>query len=133
MSRPNRFIVVDDDPTSNMICGFALQGFSPEAEITLLTEPEEALEFIGRTYAGPAEVSPAVLFLDLNMPSMTGWEFLGELGKLGQEVREWLTVYILSSSLDAGDMEQAENHPLVSGFIPKPLTLGMLREKFGQG
>ncbi|ALJ00194.1 response regulator [Rufibacter tibetensis] len=133
MSIPNRFIVVDDDPTSNMICRFSLQGLSTEAEIDIFTEPENVLAIIERTYGGPTECPPAVLFLDLNMPSMTGWEFMGELGGMDRRVREQLTIYILSSSLDKGDMERAGEHPLVKGFISKPLTLEILRQEFGHG
>jgi two-component system chemotaxis response regulator CheY len=133
MSTPSRFIVVDDDPTSNMICHFILKGFSPGAGINLFTEPEAALEALGSSPGGLTAESPAVLFLDLNMPSMTGWDFLEELGKTDSQVMERLTIYILSSSLDAGDMEKAENHPLVTGFLSKPLTMGFLMQEFSQG
>ena len=69
---------------------------------------------------------PEVIFLDLNMPIMDGWEFLDEFGKLSEE--KDIRIYILSSSVDSRDMERAKKYGMVNGFIAKPLTDAKIKE-----
>ena len=63
---------------------------------------------------------PNILFLDINMPVMDGWEFLSALKEKGDEIL--FPIFITSSSVDPEDREKAERHPLVKGFIEKPIT-----------
>ncbi|MDF3077671.1 MAG: hypothetical protein K0S09_1560 [Sphingobacteriaceae bacterium] len=117
------FIVVDDDSTNNLICKFAIQKASPGAAIQLFTEPEVALREIKEN----KEVSgPTLLFLDINMPSMTGWEFLEIFKDFDAETMQRFTIYILSSSIDDRDRIRANNNPLVSGFLSKPLNAAIV-------
>ena len=66
--------------------------------------------------------SKTILFLDINMPVLTGWEVLNKLKEREQKILEPLTVYILSSSIDPQDMNLATTYSMVEGFISKPLT-----------
>jgi CheY-like chemotaxis protein len=117
------FIVVDDDSTNNLICKFAIQKASPGAAIQLFTEPEDALREIKENH----EVGgPTLLFLDINMPSMTGWEFLEIFKEFDAETMQRFTIYILSSSIDDRDRIRANNNPLVSGFLSKPLNAAIV-------
>ena len=123
MKKPTHFIVVDDNRTNNLICEYAIRKFSAEAEIELFTEPEVALDKIKNEYRPDNVDDITVLFLDLNMPSMTGWDFLDAFNDLSEEVRNKFIIYILTSSVDERDKEKARTHPMVSGFYSKPLTL----------
>lgn len=62
---------------------------------------------------------PEILFLDINMPMMDGWEFM-EAIKDSKIVNE-LKIYITSSSINPIDLEKAERNPLIKGFVSKPL------------
>jgi len=64
----------------------------------------------------------AVVFLDLNMPIMNGWEFLDKLSKAKNEITMHYKLYILSSTINPDDQKKAKSNPLVSGFLSKPLT-----------
>lgn len=112
---PN-FIIVDDDAINNMMCKMAIaRHFGPVA-IHSYQNPEEALEMI------PGFKAPTVLFLDLKMPQIQGWDFLDRMAGFSPETLANLTTFILSSSGESGDIARAAAHPGVSGFIKKPLT-----------
>lgn len=69
-----------------------------------------------------------VIFLDINMPGMNGWEFLEEYKKLDNNLRERIKIIMLTTSLDPNDREKAKTIPEVNEFRSKPLTKGMLME-----
>lgn len=128
MIEPERFIVVDDNRTNNLICEFAIRKYRKEAETSLFTEPETALQNIQKNYGLPEGKKFTVLFLDINMPSMTGWEFLEKFKDFGEEIWKHFIIYILTSSVDERDKEKAGAEPLVAGFISKPLTVNSIQQ-----
>ena len=73
--------------------------------------------------AQPEEL-PDIIFLDLNMPTVNGWEFLEKFEQLSMEKSlEKCLIYILTSSLDTADIAKADDNILVKGFIHKPIDL----------
>jgi CheY-like chemotaxis protein len=95
---------------SNSICTFQ----SAEAALEeLVTKDEKAV--------------PQVVFLDLNMPIMNGWQFLDALAPHEEKLREKCHIYILTSSLALSDLEKAKQYDLVAGLIHKPLDSGEIR------
>ena len=65
---------------------------------------------------------PAIIFLDLNMPMMTGWEFLDEYLKIENDDPTNTMVYIISSSVDPKDLLKINQYPIVKNYILKPVT-----------
>lgn len=107
----DRIYLVDDQPIANFITQklLELEGFKG---CTLsYTNPVEAFEEIKKD-------EDALIFLDLNMPEMDGWEFLEKF------TRENLNhkVIVLTSSTSNFDRERAKKYPSVIRFIEKPLT-----------
>jgi len=131
MRFPRRFIVVDDDPMNNLICKHVITKFDSSAEILLFTEPEKALAMIKESYGNADQSMETVLFLDINMPTMSGWEFLEEFRDFTGSMHKDIAVYILSSSIDQSDQEKAGNNEFVKGYLPKPLGLHMISEIMG--
>ncbi|WP_221393806.1 two-component system response regulator [Dyadobacter sp. NIV53] len=129
MKIPNRFIVVDDDTTNNLVCKYVIHRFNNNADVQLFTDPEKALEIIKDSSAS-AEVE-TVLFLDLNMPTMSGPEFLEEFENFNQDVQKQISIYILTASLDLGDRDRAERNVFVKGYLPKPLSMETMNQIFG--
>jgi CheY-like chemotaxis protein len=126
------FIVIDDDPINNIVCRNVLQISRPGSRIQTFTDPEAGLEFI-RSLGAVAGEFEAILFLDLNMPVLTGWDVLKRFEKLPDSVKEHVKIFILSSSVDIRDKQRASTSPLVLGFIEKPLTMQHVQSLHAQG
>lgn len=120
-----RYMVVDDDPTNNLICKFMIERFDKGADIKVFGVPEKALAYIREVYGKTPEAVPTVLFLDINMPTMTGWEFLAIFTQFEESLKEQFTIYILSSSTEHFTKE-AEMYMCIQGFISKPMKIGYL-------
>ncbi len=115
-----RYMVVDDDPINNMICKFTIKTFDRAAEIKIFTIPEKALAFIKEEYNTRIEAVPTVLFIDVNMHTMTSWEFLDIFMQFDKWVKDQFTIYILSSSIEDFSKE-TKIYPFIQGFLSKPL------------
>lgn len=117
-------MIVDDDPTNNLICKMVIKKYDKEANILVFQDPEKALKFIN------SEDRPGVktiLFLDVNMPSMSGWEFLDEYSTFSQKIREIFDIYILTSAIHDFS-EEEKKYPMVSNILSKPLRALNLEE-----
>lgn len=71
---------------------------------------------------------PDVLFVDINMPIMDGWEFNEAFGEIKSLLPKKISVYNISSSIDIDDIVRAKNNPLVSDYLLKPLNENYLAE-----
>jgi CheY-like chemotaxis protein len=125
-----KFIVVDDDFINNIFCSTVIERTFPEADIQTFTEPEKALAYI---QSMPADTyADTVLFLDINMPTLTGWEFLDFFEEFDLTIKDRFRVYMLSSSIDPGDKARATSNKNVLAYFEKPLTkesIESLRQK----
>lgn len=65
---------------------------------------------------------PSIIFLDLNMPMMTGWEFLDEYLQLENQAAAQSKVYIVSSSIDPKDLLRIKDYSVIRNYILKPVT-----------
>ena len=115
------FILIDDDPINNIICSRIIKASIPHATVQAFTDPEKGLVYIQSTYAA-SHVGSAVLFLDINMPSLTGWDVLDRFKNFSDCTKEHVKIFMLSSSVSTSDKEKAKNNLLISGYISKPLS-----------
>lgn len=122
MKSPLRFILIDDDPYNNFICRELIRlNIDFPGEITEFTKPEQAFTAISDETQDAAGLPPAFIFLDLNMPVMSGWDFLAQYNKLDEKIRNRYIIYIISSSVDPGEKQKAAAEKNVAGYIPKPI------------
>lgn len=122
MNNKLRFIVIDDDPLNNTICRLTIKKALGEVDVVTFTDPHEGFEYVGTSFNGGNDHSPAVLFLDINMPIMNGWEFLERYENLEYHVKEHIRLFIVSSSVDSKDVERASINKNVIKYLPKPVT-----------
>jgi CheY-like chemotaxis protein len=120
MEQPARFLLIDDDPVQTTICKITLKQAGIGAEIVAFTLPEKALEYIAAEYA--ANQVQTTIFLDINMPLLSGWDVLERFGKFTPAVKANFSIYMLSSSIDPSDRLRSELYPEVHGYIEKPIS-----------
>ncbi len=119
MQDAKSFLVVDDDEIFLFTAGYAINRSFPGINIVTSRHGEDALERLN-------EISPEILFVDINMPVMDGWELLDKLAE--KHVPAPYPIIMVSSSIDPADKRRAKEHPLKPGFIEKPLTTEKLAE-----
>jgi two-component SAPR family response regulator len=115
-----KFIVVDDDSVNNLICRKVIKNVFPEAVVLTFTNPETALTYIKSIYFDSCGKA-TILLLDINMPILSGWDFLEEFEGFDANIKEQLKIYMLSSSTDQLDKDLANENKNVCGYIEKPL------------
>jgi CheY-like chemotaxis protein len=113
-----QFLIVDDDSVNNMVCKAVIKSVTGEKNTICFNNPLEALKY----FEVEKQIHPILLFLDLNMPEMNGWEWLERYRHLPDITKEKVNIYILSSSVNPTDIARANSHNLVTGYVVKPLT-----------
>ncbi|PKG41063.1 response regulator [Psychroflexus sp. MES1-P1E] len=67
-----------------------------------------------------------LIFLDVNMPNLDGWQFMDKLKSIG--LTNYCHVLVVTSSIDLSDKEKSETYPVVIDFIEKPINIEKLNQ-----
>ncbi len=125
MSTPFRkVLLVDDDPTTNFLNRIVLEDLGVADQVVEKDNGLTALEYVKHNCTNDnasREGCPDLILLDINMPVMSGPEFLAELTKIEQADKIFTKVVVLSSSSLLKDQHLIGNYQVVD-FIQKPLT-----------
>ncbi|MEQ6118035.1 response regulator [Reichenbachiella sp. MALMAid0571] len=114
----SRVLLVEDNETTNFISKLALRSAGLE-DVDEVLNGMEACSYLEKG-------CPDIIFLDINMPVMDGWEFLDE--KKTKIPCKNVKVAMLTSSLRPSDRKKAENYPCVIAYLEKPLTKEKVEE-----
>ena len=118
--------IIDDDPIFVYGAKRIMKEMEFCDEILVFNNGQEAIDgLLNITARG--EKLPSVIFLDLNMPVMDGWEFLEDFVKIPNHNKDNVVVYIISSSVDPRDVERVNEYKIVHNYILKPITHQDLR------
>lgn len=120
-------LLIDDSYIDNLISRKILQSSKFAENIIVKDSSQKAVEYIRESFANGHQI-PEIIFLDLRMPDMSGFEFLKTLDTIPELNPEVIKIYVLSSSLDPKDFQRIKENKLVSNFIGKPLSKEILTE-----
>ena len=113
-------LFIDDDKATNYINQFLAKRSNFFEEILIASSGKEGLDCIQQANEG--SIMPEIIFLDINMPAMNGWDFLNSLSEMVSPIKKNIKIYMLTSSSRKKDIDRAKEYPEVKGFLTKPLT-----------
>ncbi|SHN31999.1 response regulator [Chitinophaga sp. CF418] len=122
-----KVMVVDDAEIDRFLAKKVLTKHAFAREVLPLDSATNALNYLSENQENK-EALPDLIFLDINMPKMNGFDFLEEYKKLPESVKKKCIIVMLSSSLLPEDRELAMNNPYVCQFLNKPLTGDKLKD-----
>ena len=121
-------MLIDDNEDDNFFHKIVLTEEGITDNVIVAESGFEALQ-----YLSSGKEIPELIFLDINMPKMNGWEFLEEYETLEIPDKTSVVIIMLTTSLNPADKEKAAKIKTVHGFETKPLSKQILNtviEKF---
>ena len=118
-------MLVDDNPDDNFYHEREIRKSNVVDSIIIKQNGMDAISYLKSKTTGE-NAPPELIFLDVNMPGMNGWEFLTEYNKLDQELKSHVIIVMLTTSDNPADMEKAKGS--VTEYRTKPLTKEMMIE-----
>jgi len=120
-------MLIDDDDIFNLLNSKVIENSGMSATTLVFTSGQSAIDHLTTHLQDPAGL-PDVIFVDIRMPGMDGFEFLETFHKLPADNLHQVRIFMLTSSLDERDQEKATRYAQVLGFYSKPLTQETLDE-----
>jgi len=121
MKTYNSILLIDDSDSDNFLHTRILKKTGITDKIIVKNNGVTALEYLKEQIAIDS-TDPELIFLDINMPGMNGWEFLDEYDKLDEKSKEGIIICMLTTSYATPDIEKAKSNDCIHAFISKPLT-----------
>ena len=116
-----QLLILDDDKIQHLFLQKRLSIIDPYSDLHCFDSPLLAIDFLKKN---PIDV----IFLDLHLPEMDGWQIIGELKKIGTKGR----VFVLSGSVDPNDKNRIAHDPFIHGHFEKPLSQHDLESMLAQ-
>lgn len=128
----NCVLLIDDDEPTNFLNRMAVEELNCVEHIKVMQSAREALDYLNQASL-PAPLNagypkPELIFLDINMPAMDGWEFLEYYEAMPQEHKSSVIVIMLTTSFNPEDELKARKIPSISDFRNKPLSADLLKD-----
>ena len=124
MSAKN-ILVIDDDLIFHFMIKKIIRRIDKDFTVFSFYDANKALDFLNEVSASN-KLFPDFIFLDINMPGMTGWEFLDIYKNEKYGIRKNVDLYMISSSNDQKDINKAKQLN-TSGYLIKPLQFAQLK------
>ncbi len=120
-------LLIDEDTTNNLIVQKLASNTDFSDDLTICTSAKDALEFLSETAVSKGKM-PDLIFLDIRMPVMSGWDFLDAYQKIKKNIKLDIPILIMSSSNNPEDLKKADTYPEVKGYYVKPITMSKFKE-----
>lgn len=128
----NCILLIDDDNATNEIHKYVIKRSNVAEKVHTVSSGYDALDYLTNSgeYESDSEEypQPDIIFLDINMPAMNGFEFMEEYEKLKRNQQGDIVIVMLTASLNPDDKERALSIEQINDFHSKPLTVEKLHE-----
>lgn len=121
---PLTICLIDDDRIYQFTAKRIIELVDPLQKVLVFSNGKEAIDFF--TQQPLQEELPDLIFLDINMPVMNGWEFLEAYHTVKNVLDKQISIYMVSSSVDEKDKIKSKNFDSVKDFIVKPIDKEMM-------
>ncbi|MEZ4775810.1 MAG: response regulator [Bacteroidia bacterium] len=121
MANYKSVMLVDDNEIDNIINEKIIEANSFADNILVFQTGQDALDYLAANQDNEAEL-PEIVFLDINMPIMDGFQFLEDFEKFSEKVLEKCKIIMLSSSISPKDIDRAASSRFVKKYLNKPLN-----------
>lgn len=131
MKSINCILLVDDDESDNFFHTLTIKEAECCNQIKVAIDGRYALDYMLQALGGENTGEfpiPDIIFLDINMPRMSGFDFLDEFMLMDERLRSGIIIIMLTTSISPYDMEKAWKYNVVRDYKNKPLTTEMLQE-----
>lgn len=126
MNNASVICIIDDDIIYQFTIARILEIQNAAEKIITFSDGEEAFQFISKNMEEQKDL-PDIIFLDINMPIMDGWQFLEAFEKIRLQVNKKIAIYLLTSSIDPTDMARANKISSITQYLTKPINPETLR------
>jgi CheY-like chemotaxis protein len=123
----NKILLIDDDSITNFINSSVLKKAGLGGIIKVSLNGKEALDYIKKECKAE-KIYPDLIFVDINMPVMDGFEFVNEYKKLKINDLNPSEIVVLTTSSNPKDIEKSNE--LGIKMIRKPLSIQIIKELF---
>ncbi|MDA3886983.1 MAG: response regulator [Candidatus Delongbacteria bacterium] len=120
-------MLVDDNKDDNFFHEREIKKANLETAVIVKESGTDALEYL-HSMIETSNTKPTLIFLDINMPGMNGWEFLDEYSKLDKIIQSGMIIVMLTTSDNPETQARAMSWSSVSEYITKPLTKERMKD-----
>lgn len=124
-------MLIDDDESVNYYHREILEDMAFADHILIADTASKALSMLEKPEEDEC-INPDVIFLDLNMPLMCGWDFIERLSLKKDGDASFPLIFILTTSMNVNNLKRAVGSDRITGFFPKPLNEKMLMEIYSR-
>ncbi|MEP7317341.1 MAG: response regulator [Panacibacter sp.] len=124
--KPN-VLLVDDDFVYQFAATKTIEATGLAGHVQVCNDGQDAINYLNNAIS-TSGIFPDIIFLDINMPVMDGWEFLEAYRAMEEKLPDSISIYLVSSSVDKNDIMRSQQFKYVTDYLVKPVY----KEKFSQ-
>lgn len=123
--KPGCIMLIDNNPDDNFYHSRVIKKKDPSVEVLVMSSATDALDYLQT--ADENKRQPDLIFLDINMPGMNGWDFMERYQlQMPKSEGEAPVIIMLTTSENPDDRRRAMQSGAITDYMTKPLTLEML-------
>lgn len=120
------FLVIDDSYIDRLVSGMLIKRTYNVTEVHEANGVIQGLDWLKAN--APTFGTHLIILLDIMMPQLNGFDFLDRFDQLTSDIKDRVSIVMLSSTLDHDDIKRAKEHPNVKKLLSKPLSANELKE-----